>query len=156
MPVFTRLIQTASSPEKSLKALSAPAKYNQSTFARLADVNDLSKDQNDQALYSLDLATTAAGSVAITTKKGVVKLTNGSTSSATITLTLTNSELLAADVDKYFIQATIATSTSLTTPCIRVVPVTAGQFQIVVTVASAINWSTVTLYINYAMVKIGD
>lgn len=155
MPVFKRLIQNPYPTDRDLK-LAGGDRYKQSTFAKLADVNALAKDQNDQKLYSLDLATTAAGTVAITTKRGVVKLTNGSTSSATITLTLTNSELLAADVDKYFIQATIASSTSLTTPSVRVVPVTAGQFQIVVSVASAINWSAVTLYINYTAVKIGD
>ena len=102
MPVFKRLIQNPSSPDKDLKVLSGADRYKQSTFARLADVNALSKDVNDQKLYSVDAggATSSSASVAITTKKGVVKITNAHTGATSFTLTLTNSELLAADVDK--------------------------------------------------------
>lgn len=155
MPVFTRLIQTASSPEKSLKALSAPAKYNQATFARLADVNELAKDQNDQALYTLALGASTTGTQAISTKRGVVKATT-SGSSTSLTITLSNSELLSSDVDKYFVQATVASSTSFS-PCIRVVPMSINNsIDIVITPASGSSTAWGTVYLNYTIVKIGD
>jgi hypothetical protein len=155
MPIFRRLIQNPSSPEKSLKALTGAAKYKGATFARLADLNDLARSVDDQIVYTLDTATTAAGTVAITTKKGIVKVTNASTSSTTLTLTLTNSELAVADVDKYFIQATIASATSFT-PSVKIVPVTEGQFGIVVAAPSAINWATNPTYVYYNIVRTGD
>lgn len=154
MAIFKRLVQNPSSPDKDIKAAGS-ARYKQSTFARLTDTNALSRDLNDQIVYSVDAAITAAASVAITTKKGIVKVTNASTSSTTLTLTLTNTELLAADVDKYFIQANVGSATSMVTS-IKIVPVTAGQFGIVVTTTAAVNWSTNPTYISYSIVKAGD
>ena len=46
MPVFKRLVQNPSSPDKDLKVLTGSAKYKQSTFGRLADINSLAKDSN--------------------------------------------------------------------------------------------------------------
>lgn len=155
MAIFRRLIQNPSSPEKSLKALTGAAKYKGATFARLADINDVSRSDNDQIVYSVDAATTAAATVAITTKKGIIKVTNASTSSTTLTLTLTNSELLAADVDKYFIQANVGTATAAV-PSVKIVPVTAGQFGIVITTTSAINWATNPTYVSFNIVRTGD
>lgn len=159
MPVFTRLIQTATSPEKSLKALSSPAKYNQATFARLADVNDLAKDQNDQKLYSI----TSAGSAttftqAITSKRGVVKI-SGSTSTGSLTVTLTTastSELLIADADNYFVQATVTCGTTNLVAYAMAKPIgTDNQIAFtLVQTGTAIAWGTV--YLNYTIVKIGD
>ena len=155
MPVFKRLIQNPSSPDKDLKALSGADRYKQSTFARLADVNALSKDVNDQKLYSLS-ATGATGSQAITTKKGVVKVTNSALSAATFTLTLTNSELLAADADKYFVQVTVGSETAMI-PTVQVSPiVTNSQLVITITCTSPINWATKPVYVYYQIVKIGD
>ena len=153
MPVFKRLIQNPSSPEASLKKLSGSDKYKQATFARLADVNDLSKDVNDQKLYTLDASTAATGSVAITSKRGVVKVTNASTSSTTFTLTLTNSELVTTS--DYFIQVSVGSATTMV-PSVKVIPVTTGQFGILITTTSAIDWSTNPTYINYTIVRIGD
>lgn len=155
MAIFRRLIQNPTSPEKSLKALTGSAKYKGATFARLADLNDLARSVDDAISYSVDAATTAAASVAITTKKGIIKVTNASTSSTTLTLTLTNSELLAADVDKYFIQANIGSATTFT-PSVKIVPVTAGQFGIVIAAPSAINWSTNPTYVSFNIVRTGD
>jgi hypothetical protein len=157
MPVFKRLIQNPSSPDKDLKVLSGADRYKQSTFARLADVNALSKDVNDQKLYSVDAggATSSSASVAITTKKGVVKITNAHTGATSFTLTLTNSELLAADVDKYFIHATVGSATTMV-PSVKIIPVTAGQFGILVTTTASINWATNPTYISYQIAKIGD
>jgi hypothetical protein len=155
MAIFRRLIQNPSSPDTSLKTLTGPAKYKAATFARLSDVNELSRSENDTLVYSVDAATTAAASVAITTKKGIIKVTNASTSSTTLTLTLTNSELVAADVDKYFIQASVGTATSMV-PSIKIVPVTAGQFGIVITTTSAINWATNPTYVTFNIVRTGD
>ena len=155
MAIFRRLIQNPSSPEKSLKALTGAAKSKGSTFARLADVNDLARSDNDAISYTVDAATTAAASVAITTKKGIIKVTNASTSSTTLTLTLTNSEFLAADVDKYFICCNVGTATSMV-PSVKVVPVTAGQFGIIITTTSAINWATNPTYVMFNIVRTGD
>ena len=82
MAIFKRLIQNPSSPDKDIKA-AGKDRYKQSTFARLTDTNALSRDVADQKLYSVDAATAATASVAITTKKSVVKVTNASTSSTT-------------------------------------------------------------------------
>lgn len=155
MAIFRRLIQNPTSPELSLKALTGAAKYKGATFVRLAELNDLSKSENDQKAYTLDAATTAAGTVAITTKKGVIKVTNASTSSTTLTLTLTNTELIAADVDKYFIQVNLASVTSIISS-VRIIPVTAGQFGIVFTATSAINWATNPTYVIFNIVRTGD
>mgnify|MGYP003328099811 CR=1 FL=1 len=152
MPVFKRLIQNPSSPDKDLKVLSGADRYKQSTFARLADVNALSKDVNDQKLYSLS-ATGATGSQAITTKKGVVKVTNSALSAATFTLTLTNSELVTTS--DYFIQVSVGSATTMV-PSVKIIPVTAGQFGILVTTTASINWATNPTYISYQIAKIGD
>lgn len=160
MPVFKRLIQNPSSPEKSVKALSAPAKYKQSTFARLADLNDLSKDANDQKLYN---NTASAGSSttftqAITTKKGIVKIA-GSTATTALTITLTTastSELLVADADNYYVQATVSCGTSGVVAYAMAKPITVNN-QLVFTLVqtgTATAWGTV--YLNYQIVKIGD
>lgn len=156
MAFFKRLIQSPSSPEKSLKLLSGIAKYKSATFARLADVNNLSRDTNDQKLYTLSVNGTS-GTQAIASKKGIVKITNASSTGATsFTLTLTNSELLAADVDDYFICATVGTATTLTTgPSVKIIPITAGQFGIVIT-TNSIDWSANPTYVYYNIVKIGD
>ena len=152
MPVLKRLIQNPSSPEKSLKALSGAAKYKGATFARLADVNDLSRDANDQIAYTLALGSAAAGSQAITTKKGIVKITTSNTGA--LTITLTNSELLLADVDKYFVQVSVghATINAVAT----VVPIAAdGSIAVrIAQLSGAVAWTTV--YLNYQIVKIGD
>jgi len=155
MAIFKRLIQNPSSPDKDIKTAGA-ARYKQSTFARLTDTNALSRDLADQKLYSVDAATAATASVAITTKKAVVKVTNASTSSTTLTITLTNSELLLADKDNYFVQATVASATTFS-PSIRVVPIAAdGSIVIVISAPSAINWSTNPTYLNVQIGKIGD
>lgn len=152
MPVLRRLIQNPSSPEKSLKALSGAAKYKGATFARLADVNDLSRDANDQIAYTLALGSAATGSQAITTKKGIVKITTSNTGA--LTITLTNSELLLADVDKYYVQVSVghATINAVAT----VVPIAAdGSIAIrIAQLSGTTAWSTV--YLNYQIVKIGD
>ena len=155
MPIFRRLIQNPSSPEKSLKALTGAAKYKAATFARLADLNDLARSVDDAITYSVDAATAATASVAITTKKGIVKVTNASTSSTTLTLTLTNSELAAADVDKYFVCCNVGSATAIV-PSIKIVPVTAGQFGIVITATAAVNWATNPTYVYYNIVRTGD
>ena len=154
MAIFKRLIQTPSSPEKSLKALSGADKYKGQTFARLADVNDLSKDVNDQKAYTLDAATGIVGTQAITTKKGVIKIINASTSSTTFTLTVSNSELLVADIDKYFVQVNVASATVMS-PSIRIVPMTAnGNMNIVISIPTGLAMNT--LYVHYNIVKIDN
>jgi hypothetical protein len=157
MAIFKRLVQNPSSPDKDIKA-AGKDRYRQSTFARLSDTNALSRDLNDQKLYSVDAggATSQTASVAITTKKGIVKITNAHTGATTFTLTLTNSELLAADVDNYFIQVNVGTATTTTTgPSVKIIPVTAGQFGIVI-ITNSINWATNPTYVYYNIVKVGD
>jgi hypothetical protein len=155
MAIFKRLIQNPSSPDKDIKA-AGKDRYKQSTFARLTDTNALSRDLADQKLYSVDAATLATASVAITTKKSVIKITNGSTSSTTMTVTLTNSELLLADKDNFFVQTSIASATSALYS-VRIVPIAAdGSIVIVVAVPTAINWSTNPTYLNVQIGKIGD
>lgn len=152
MPVFKRLIQNPTSPEKALKALTGSAKYKGATFARLADVNELSRDVNDQKLYTLALASAATGTQAITTKSGIVKITT--TNTGALTITLSNSEILLADVDNYYVQVTAAHSTinAITT----IVPITAnGSIAIrIAQLTGTVAWTTV--YLNYQIVKIGD
>lgn len=157
MPVFTRLIQTASSPEKSLKALSAPAKYNQATFARLADVNELAKDQNDQIAYSVDCGASAAGTVAITTKRGVIKVTNIATG-ALVTISLTNSEFASADAEKYFVVTSISSAAAVSYAT-RAIPMTSaigeGKMNIAISQPTSTTWPN-PVYLSYHIVKIGD
>ena len=112
MPVFKRLVQNPSSPDVDIKA-AGTSRYKQSTFARLTDINALSKDLNDQKAYTLALVAAATGTQAITSKKGVIKITTTNTGTLTITLTTTStSELLAADADNYYVQATVSCGTS--------------------------------------------
>lgn len=155
MPIFKRLIQNPTSPDIDLKA-AGNSRYKESTFARLADTNALSKDLNDQKLYTLALTSGATGTQIITTKKGVIKITSTNTGTLTITLNTTStSELLLADVDKYYVQVSVATATAVT-PVTWVVPIAADN-NIAVKIAqpsTTTAWGTV--YLNYNIVKIGD
>ena len=154
--VFKRLIQNPSSPDKDLKA-AGTARYKQSTFARLADNNALAKDLNDQKLYTLALGSGATGSQAITTKKGIVKITSTNTGTLTVTLTTTStSELLVADVDNYYVQATISCATSGVVAYAMGKPISTNNqiaFSLVQT-GTATAWGT--CYLHYAICKIGD
>lgn len=156
MPIFKRLIQSAVSPEKSLKALSAPSKYNQSTFARLADLNDLSKDVNDQKAYTGDCGATSAATVAITTKKGVIKVTSSATS-ALLTISVTNSEFASADAEKYYVCISLSSATNVIYTS-RAIPMTSaigeGKMNIAIAQPTSTTWGTI--YLNYQIVKIGD
>jgi hypothetical protein len=151
MAALKRLIQNPSSPDKNIKAAGA-ARYKQSTFARLSDTNALSRDLNDQIAYTLALTAAATGTQAITTKKGVVKITTSNTGA--LTITLSNSELLLADVDKYFVQVSVAHASidALAT----VAPITAdGSIDVrIAQLSGTTAWTTV--YLNYEIVKIGD
>jgi hypothetical protein len=155
MAIFKRLIQNPSSPDKDLKA-AGTARYKQATFARLTDTNALSRDTNDQTAYTLTLTAAATGTQTITSKKGVVKITTTNTGTLTITLNTTStSELLLADVDKYYVQVSVATATSVT-PVTWVVPIAADN-NIAVKIAqpgTTTAWGTV--YLNYQIIKIGD
>jgi hypothetical protein len=155
MAIFKRLVQNPSSPDKDIKTAGA-ARYKQSTFARLTDTNALSRDLNDQTAYTLALASGATGTQIITSKKGIIKITSSNTGTLTITLNTTSTtELLLADVDKYYIQVTVATATAVT-PSVWVIPITADN-NIAVKIAqpgTTTAWSTV--YLNYQIVKIGD
>ena len=151
MAALKRLIQNPSSPDKNIKAAGA-ARYKQSTFARLSDTNALSRDLNDQILYTLALTAAATGTQAITTKKGVVKITTSNTGA--LTITLSDSELLLADVDKYFVQVSVAHASinSIAT----IAPITAdGSIAVrIAQLSGTVAWTTV--YLNYQIVKIGD
>jgi len=151
MAALKRLIQNPSSPDKNIKAAGA-ARYKQSTFARLSDTNALSRDLNDQILYTLALTAAATGTQAITTKKGVVKITTSNTGA--LTITLSDSELLLADVDKYFVQVSVAHASinSIAT----IAPITAdGSIAVrIAQLSGTTAWTTV--YLNYEIVKIGD
>jgi hypothetical protein len=151
MAALKRLIQNPSSPDKNIKAAGA-ARYKQSTFARLSDTNALSRDLNDQILYTLALTAAATGTQAISTKKGVVKITTSNT--GTLTITLSDSELLLADVDKYFVQVSVAHASinSIAT----IAPITAdGSIDVrIAQLSGTTAWTTV--YLNYEIVKIGD
>lgn len=155
MAVFKRLVQNPSSPDKDIKA-AVSARYKQSTFARLTDTNALSRDVNDQIAYTLPLTAAATGTQIVTTKKGVVKITTTNTGTLTITLNTTSTtELLVADVDKYFVQVSVATAAAVT-PVVWVIPIAADN-NIAVKIAqpgTTVAWGTV--YLNYQIVKIGD
>jgi hypothetical protein len=151
MTTFKRLVQNPSSPDKNIKAAGL-AGYKQSTFARLADTNALSRNINDQILYTLPLIAAANGTQAITTKRGVIKITTSQT--GPLTITLTNSEFLLADVDKYYVQVSIAHPT-INAGAI-VLPITAdGSMAIRISHFSG-TAAWVTVYLNYEIVKIGD
>ena len=151
MAALKRLIQNPSSPDKNIKAAGS-ARYKQSTFARLSDTNALSRDLNDQIAYTLALTAAATGTQAITTKKGVVKITTSNTGA--LTITLSNSGLLLVDVDKYFVQVSVAHASinSIAT----VAPITAdGSIDVrIAQLSGTTAWTTV--YLNYEIVKIGD
>jgi len=162
MAVFKRLVQNPSSPDKDIKAAGS-ARYKQSAFARLTDTNALSRDLNDQILYTLPLTDADTGTQAITTRKGVVKITTTNNGPLTITLTTTStSELLVADADNYFVQATVSCGTSGVLAYAMAKPIFHNN-QIVFTLVqtggataweNATPWDTV--YLNYEIVKIGD
>ena len=157
MAIFKRLIQTPSSPEKSLKALSGADKYKGATFARLADINDLSKDINDQKAYTAACGATSAASVAVTTKKGVIKVTSSATS-ALLTISLTNSEFASIDAEKYFVQISIASATAVSYAT-RAIPMTSaigeGIMNIAISQPTSTTWPA-AVYLSYQIVKIGD
>lgn len=159
MPIFKRLIQLPYPPDKDLKTAGGD-RYKQSTFAKLADVNVLSKDVNDQKAYTLALSAAANNSgtpLSISTKKGVVKITTTNTGTLTIYLSTTStSELLVADVDKYFVCATITCGTAGVVAYAMANPITTNNqitFQLIQT-GTATAWGT--CYLNYNIVKIGD
>ena len=153
MAIFKRNIQNPSSPDKDIKAAGA-ARYKQSTFARLTDINAATRADNDQIAYTLALAAATSGAVDISTKKGVVKVTQ-SASAATLTVSLTNSELLLADTDKYFVQATVSHATL--NVYVSSVPIAANG-----TISFKINqvggpaaWTT-PVFLHFSIYKIGD
>jgi hypothetical protein len=152
MPVFKRLIQTPSSPDKNLKSLSGADKYKASTFARLADVNELSRDVNDAKAYTLALVAAASGNQDITTKKGVIKITT--TNTGALNIGLVNSEILLVDANKYFVQVSVAHPTINTIA--TVIPIsTDGSIEVrIAQLSGTTAWATV--YLNYEIVKIGD
>lgn len=152
MAVFKRNIQNPSSPDKDIKA-AGPARYKQSTFARLSDINAATRSDNDQIAYAVTTSS-GTGSVAISTKKGVVKVTSAG-SEATLTISLTNSELLLADTDKYFVQATVSHATL--NVYVSSVPIAANgiiAFKIN-QVGGPASWST-PVFLNFSIYKIGD
>lgn len=157
MAIFKRLIQNPASPEKSLKALTGAAKYKGATFARLADVNDLSRDANDQKAYTLDLVAATSGSIAITTKKGIVKVTTSGTS-ALLTISLTNSEFASADAEKYFVLTSVSSATAVSYAT-RAIPMTSaigeGIMNIAISQPTSTTWGN-PVYLSYQIVKIGD
>lgn len=152
MAILKRLIQNPSSPNKNLKILSNISKSKQSTFARLSDVNALSISNNDTIAYTLALTAAATGTQAITSKKGVIKITTSNTGA--LTITLTNSEILLADVDKYFVSATVSHPTL--NAVATAVPIAAdGSMAIrIAQITGTTAWTTV--YLTYTIVKIGD
>jgi hypothetical protein len=77
MAIFKRLVQNPSSPDKDIKAAGA-ARYKQATFGRLSDINALSRDLNDQKLYTADATglVTAAYTGAIAATTGVLTVTS--------------------------------------------------------------------------------
>lgn len=152
MAVFKRNIQNPSSPDKDIKA-AGKDRYRQSTFARLTDLNAATRADNDQIAYAVTTAA-GAGSVAISTKKGVVKVTSAG-SEATLTVSLTNSELLLIDTEKYFVQATVAHATLIV--YVSAVPIAANgiiSFKIN-QVGGPASWST-PVFLNFSIYKIGD
>ena len=156
MPIFKRLVQNPSSPDKDIKAAGA-ARYKQATFARLADINALSRDANDQIAYTLDLVAATSGSVAITTKKGVIKVSTTGTS-ALLTISLTNSEFASADAEKYFVLTSISSAAAVSYAT-RAIPMTSaigeGKMNIAISQPSSTTWGS-PVYLSYQIVKIGD
>lgn len=152
MAIFRRLIQNPSSPEKSLKALTGAAKNKGAVFARLADINDISRSDNDQITYTLPLTAAATGTQAITTKKGIIKITT--TNTGTLTITLTNSELLLADTDKYFIQVNTSHDSINTVTTARPIAANGSVEVRIAQLSGATAWTT--LYLNYNIVRTGD
>jgi hypothetical protein len=152
MAIFRRLIQNPTSPEKSLKALTGAAKYKGATFARLADLNDLSRSVDDAIPYTLPLTVAATGTQAITTKKGIIKITTSNT--GTLTITLTNSEFLLADVDKYFVCGTVAHASI--NAIVTFGPITADGSMTVRISQNATTTAWTTVYLNYNIVRTGD
>lgn len=154
---FKRNIQNPSSPDKDIKAAGA-ARYKQSAFARLSDINAATRSDNDQILYTLNLGSGATGSTPITTKKGVVKITTTG-SGATLTITLTNSELLVAETDQYFVQATVA-HPSLNIYVGAVPIATNGNISFKINqVGGPGAWNGgagYSTFLNYSIYKIGD
>ena len=156
MAIFKRLIQNPSSPEKSLKALTGAAKYKAATFARLADVNDLARNGNDQIAYTGACGATSAASVAVSTKRGIIKVTSSATS-ALLTISLTNSELASAGAEKYHILTSISSATAISYAT-RAIPMTSGIGEGILNIAISQPTSTTwgTIYLSYQIVKIGD
>lgn len=155
MAVFKRLVQNPSSPDKDIKAAGA-ARYKQATFARLTDTNALSRDVNDQIAYTGACGATSIASVAVSTKKGVIKVTSSATS-ALLTISLTNSEFASADAEKYFVCVSLASATNIIYTA-RVIPMTSAIGEGIMNIAIAQPTSTTwgTIYLNYQIVKIGD
>jgi hypothetical protein len=155
MPVFKRLVQNPSSPDKDIKAAGA-ARYKQSTFARLTDTNALSRDLNDQIAYTGACGATSAATVSVTTKKGVIKVTSSATS-ALLTISLTNAEFASIDAEKFFVQTSLASATNVIYTS-RIIPMTSAIGEGIMNIAIAQPTSTTwgTIYLNYEIVKIGD
>jgi hypothetical protein len=154
MAVFKRNIQNPSSPDKDIKAAGA-ARYKQSTFARLADINAATRSDNDQIAYTLALGSSQTGSIPISTKKGVVKITSTYTATASIIVSLTNSELLLADTDKYFVQATVSHATKLV--YVTAVPIAAdGIIAFKISQVGTPLEAFSTVFLNFSIYKIGD
>ena len=103
-----RLIINPKSPDRALQQAYSEA---ESAHARIAHVNRLSRDIMDIKYYEADLDGNNSGLVRISSKKGIVEITNFDTSTKNIFIALQNPEI-TQDREKFYVQLTAYTSGS--------------------------------------------
>lgn len=101
-----RLIQNNESPSRAIKQAFSES---EAALARIAHVNRLSRDIMDIKHYNLDLNGGQAGTLRISSKKGVVELLNYDPSTQAFIISLQNTEI-TQEKELFYLQLTAYTT----------------------------------------------
>lgn len=136
------------SPDRALQQAYSEA---ESALARIAHVNRLSRDIMDIKFYEADLSGGTYANIRISSKKGIVDLTNFSGSAQEFAISLQNPEI-TQDREKFYVQLT-AYSSGGAVPVIMGTGFAPDTFNIkIYDVTDSQDWGSVYFY--YELVKI--
>lgn len=123
----------------------------ESALARIAHVNRLSRDIMDIKFYEVDMGTGTYANLRISSKKGIVDLTNFDASTQELFISLQHPEI-NQDREKFYVQLT-AYVTGTAVPVIFGTGFASDTFNIkIYDAANSADWGSVYFY--YELVKI--
>ena len=134
------------SPDIAIKAGGS----EESTLARIAHINRLSRDVNNIKFYELDMLSTQV--LRITSKKGVVEVLNANIASTSLDIGLQHPDIVT-DHDKFYVQLSVYSNSFAITPIIIGRGFSADTFAVQIkNLEVAADWGM--LYFYYEIVRI--